>query len=616
MDDLGPISQSRHTRSWRIASGAQCRSGRAIARGSLPAICAALLLVSSGCRPHNKSAATDDTRVASAALAVNRQEYIWDVEHAAFELEKKFGKSLIAALRQENAGSTEAFFRPGCTASVPQTNQETILDRGYLRKIRSGGDARSANPAELARHLRGYLTDLASVHHMTCRVLDLHADNDDPETGHWRLTLYLSGHGEDAKGELVEFVTHHHLRCAFASDADIEGGRIVEHWEVESEEFRYCHAPLFEEVTVPSGLSGVDIQDNWEVEPDRVRQYFSQMAVEDFDRDGFLDVAVASANGRWRLLHSVDGATYREVNDAARIPVWSEEQPRSRAVRDQAFLATWIDFDNDDFPDLLLGDRLYHNIGGHRFQDVTETSGLIFGYNPKGCVVADYDGDGLLDLYVLYQNPRAVHREKAPGWVGDDESGEVNDLWRNAGGGHFVNVTERSGTGGGRRQSFAAAWFHANDDHYPDLYVANDFGPNTLLINRGDGRFEESSDANQVSDYATSMGVAAGDLTGDGRADLYVANMFSKMGRRIIAHVHESDYPSGVYEQIRGSCAGNRLYARESGQDAFREFSEAAGVNQVGWAYAPALADFDADGLLDIYATTGFLSYRRDKPDG
>jgi hypothetical protein len=54
----------------------------------------------------------------------------------------------------------------------------------------------------------------------------------------------------------------------------------------------------------------------------------------------------------------------------------------------------------------------------------------------------------------------------------------------------------------------------------------------------------------------------------------------------------------------------------DTGQDSYRELSEGAGVNQVGWAYAPALADFDADGWLDIYATTGFLSYRRDKPDG
>jgi hypothetical protein len=112
------------------------------------------------------------------------------------------------------------------------------------------------------------------------------------------------------------------------------------------------------------------------------------------------------------------------------------------------------------------------------------------------------------------------------------------------------------------------------------------------------------------------MGVATGDVTGDGLPEIYIANMFSKMGRRIIAHVSSSDYPPGVYEQIKGSCAGNQLYSPIPGEQKYREFSEVAGVNGVGWAYAPALADFDADGWLDIYATTGFLSFQRDKPDG
>jgi hypothetical protein len=135
------------------------------------------------------------------------------------------------------------------------------------------------------------------------------------------------------------------------------------------------------------------------------------------------------------------------------------------------------------------------------------------------------------------------------------------------------------------------------------------------LINQGNGRFRDIAQKAGVGDYATSMGAAAGDITGDGRTDLYVANMFSKMGRRIIAHVSPDDYPPGVYEQIKGSCAGNTLYTAEDSQT-YREVSESFGVNQVGWAYAPALADFDHDGWLDIYATTGFLSFQPHKPDG
>jgi hypothetical protein len=140
--------------------------------------------------------------------------------------------------------------------------------------------------------------------------------------------------------------------------------------------------------------------------------------------------------------------------------------------------------------------------------------------------------------------------------------------------------------------------------------------PNNLLRNKGDGSFEEIAKANGVADFATSMGVASGDLDNDGSPEIYVANMYSKMGRRIIAQVSEDDYGPGVHKQIKGACAGNRLYKRGPGGGRYAEWSEPWGINDIGWAYAPAIADLDNDGLLDLHATTGFLSFDRSKPDG
>ena len=137
-----------------------------------------------------------------------------------------------------------------------------------------------------------------------------------------------------------------------------------------------------------------------------------------------------------------------------------------------------------------------------------------------------------------------------------------------------------------------------------------------VLRNRGDGTFEDISEAAGVADFATSMGVATGDIDNDGTPEMYVANMYSKMGRRVIAQVDEGDYAPGVYKQIKGSCAGNRLYKRDTKTGAYSEWSEPWGINGIGWAYAPAMADLDNDGLLDLHATTGFLSFKRGKPDG
>ncbi|MBP85266.1 MAG: hypothetical protein CMJ64_00890 [Planctomycetaceae bacterium] len=555
----------------------------------------------------------------AATLAIDKQEYIWKIEHAAFELEQKFGKALSRALREGNSEEIQGFCRPGFETLLPNSAQRVRVDLGYVQESRADaqdGTGSSREAAEFANYLQAYFEDFEKIEKVTCRVLDLHVDNGVPETGYWDVTLYLAGVGKDREQAFVEFTSEHLLRCYFPDDKAIESGEILDRWAVRSEERRHSAHPLFEEVTQQVGLSRVDLHDNWTAAKDAVRQYHTQMAAADFDRDGFCDLAIASANGRWRLLRSIAGEKFEEVTDKFGLPSWADEEPRSRSARDEVYLATWIDIDNDGFPDLILGDRLYRNHEGRRFEDVTDTSGLVFGYNPRGCVVADYDCDGRLDLYVLYQQPRTTNRDGTIGWVGDDETGRENHLWRNTGDGRFDSATERANAGGGKRQSFAASWFHANEDHYPDLYIANDFGTNVLLINRGNGSFRDGSAEAGVSDYATSMGVVTGDITGDGRPEIYVANMFSKMGRRIIAHVAPADYPEGIFQQIQGSCAGNRLYMAEDGEGHYQEVSEVGGVNTVGWAYAPALADFDSDGQLDIYATTGFLSFQRSKPDG
>lgn len=179
-----------------------------------------------------------------------------------------------------------------------------------------------------------------------------------------------------------------------------------------------------------------------------------------------------------------------------------------------------------------------------------------------------------------------------------------------------MDVTASTETDGGPRRSFAASWFHANDDHHLDLYIANDFGHNVLLINDGTGKFRDVGGGSGVEDYSTSMGVVSGDLDNNGSLELYVANMYSKMGLRIMAHVSEQDYPPGMYAQILGSAEGNRLYTPRAGDILYDDKSRLAGVNEIGWAHAPAFADFDSDGLLDIYATTGFMSFNRGRPDG
>jgi hypothetical protein len=540
-------------------------------------------------------------------LPESLQEHIWELEHVTFELEAKFGKAVTLAMRDGRTDDLQRFLMTGFSAELP-AERVTSAEASWWTETRfeEGLDHRAADANEFAEYLVGTLSKFDHIEQLKLKVLSIDKNDTASGTQSWDLRFLLLARGSTQDGGVSAFESEHLVRCRFSDDEDIEQGRIVETWRVKSEFFRSVPKPFFVEATKAFGLDQLGMRDNWKPQWDPVRTYSLQVGVEDYDRDGYLDIAVSGLDGKQMLLRG-DGTSFTDVTTEVGLP-----QYRSKP---QVALANWFDFDNDGYPDLLLGDSLYRNDRGTRFINVTNGSGLQFLEETMGCAIADYDADGKLDLYILHHRS-AMQTDRKIGYIDDAFTGAENRLYRNLGYGRFEDVTETAGVGAGQRHSFAATWLDANDDRLPDLYVANDFGANQLFVNDGNGRFHNIADQVGVGDFATSMGVASGDLDGDGTAEIYVANMFSKMGRRIIAHVQETDYPAGVYAQIQGSCAGNRLYRRRSSGEDYEEISELMGVSKVGWAYAPALVDLDSDGWLDIYATCGFLSFDSTKPDG
>ncbi|APZ93517.1 FG-GAP repeat domain-containing protein [Fuerstiella marisgermanici] len=551
-----------------------------------------------------------------AGLDIDKQKAIWDSEHVTFELETHFGRKLVAGIQDRSTDSLASFFRTDFAGVVPgqsdpsTTKKSSIVETTYSVEVNG---AAAVDSERFSQHLMKSIEPVPIGGKGRLRVLKIKRVEEEGPTDSWDLDVLLTLSGMDASGEPTTYTSHGRMQCRFADDDEIKAGRIVKSWRIDSESLRKSQQTLMEEVTSQVRLDRLAIEDNWTNGVNAVRQYRFQAAVEDFDGDGFLDIAAATAEGQQFVLRwDPEPGQYVDVTESLGLP-------SSISTNNRAYLASWFDFDNDGDPDLLLGESFFRNVEGRRFEPLAENGGAKFAFNPMGCVVADYDADGLLDLYVLYQRERdadAVNNGKPPAWVGDDDTGAANQLWRNLGGGKFEETAKSANATSGKRHSFAATWLHANDDHYPDLYVANDFARNSLLINRGDGTFDDVTDSSDVGDFATSMGVASGDINGDGTPEIYIANMYSKMGRRIIANVSADDYPDGVYEQLVGSCAGNRLYSTTGNVQQYHELSEQLGINAVGWAYAPAFADFDSDGLLDIYATTGFLSFNRTKPDG
>jgi hypothetical protein len=545
-------------------------------------------------------------RVRDAELDKAKQKAIWDAEHVTFRLENRFGKPLLAAVESGSVADIVQFALPGFRAVVPaetaprQRSQAGVVEENIVTAM---GEQPGIDADAFARYMVRSLNRGGDIQSTRFQLLQIKQQE---EPDHWWVQAFITIRGP---GYIIEGV--HACEFRLTEETKLSSEPILQKWHVESESYRRTSGAILQEATDLAGLGQLPLPDNWTLEPAAAGQYLFQFAVSDYDRDGYLDIAIATYRGEPYLLRGLRGARFVDVTAQMGLKNWVSTGKTINS------LAGWIDVDGDSYPELVLGRYIYRNEQGRGFREITGETGVDFQREPMGLCVADYDCDGRLDFYIPYQlEDPGGHKGQVVPWIGDNESGVLNALWHNEGDGRFRNVAVAAGASGGTRKSFAASWFFYDEDAFPDLYVANDFGSNVLLRNRGDGTFEDISDSSRAGDYATSMGVASGDLDNDGVPELYVANMYSKMGRRIIGQVGNEDYPQGLFAQIQGSCAGSRLYHRRHGDSFFSENSLGRGVNTVGWAYGPAFLDVDSDGLLDLYATTGFMSFDRRKPDG
>jgi hypothetical protein len=335
-------------------------------------------------------------------------------------------------------------------------------------------------------------------------------------------------------------------------------------------------------------------------------------AVADVDGDGCEDVFLAG---------SPDAALYR--NDCrghfTDVTVESGIPHPYPAV---ATGALFFDYDNDGWPDLFVaaargGDRLFHNTGGGRFEDVTAMAGIAPGRWGSMAIAADYDHDGFLDLYVVRMGDQEA---SVPQPNYHATNGVGNTLYHNRGDGTFVDVTRQAGVGH-TGWDLAGAWGDYDGDGWPDLYVANEFGGNALYHNERDGTFRERAAAAGVVDGGAGMGVTWADYDGDGDLDLYVSNMHANSAWALF----HPDFPAPIpwryrllafftdevrrrsREIIGELTRGSTLY-RNDGDGHFTDVSDAAGVRDAQWGWASEFLDYDDDGRLDLYAVNGFIS--------
>jgi len=338
----------------------------------------------------------------------------------------------------------------------------------------------------------------------------------------------------------------------------------------------------------------------------------SGSAVADVDGDGSEDFFLGGSPNAALYRNRSDG-TFEDVTEAFGLP-----RPYPAAATGVVF----FDYDNDGWPDLYVsavagGDRLFHNVGGRRFEDVTSAAGVPPGRWSSMPVVADYDRDGFLDVYVIRMGD---HEKTSPEPNYEARNGVPDTLLHNNGDGTFSDVSRRAGVAG-TGWGLAGGWADYDEDGWPDLYVGNEFGFSALYHNDHDGTFTNVSDRTHAKDRAATMGVAWGDYDNDGHLDLYAANMYANSRWALIHpdfpapipwHFRLLGYFTSEVQQQSDSIfdqltRGNTLF-HNNGDGTFTDASDAAGVRDAQWAWGTEFVDYNNDGWLDIYAVNGFVS--------
>ncbi len=321
----------------------------------------------------------------------------------------------------------------------------------------------------------------------------------------------------------------------------------------------------------------------------------ASVSVTDVNGDGYPDLYFTNSRfGHHNALYLNHGdGTFRDVTAEAGVA------DLNRAGEGVSMGAVWGDFDNDGHEDLFVYKwgylQLFRNLGDGTFQDVTEEAGLRHWMNANGAVWVDFDRDGHLDLYVAgyfrsdvnfwdLRDTRIMHDS-----FEFSRNGGKNRLFRNRGDGTFEDITDRMGVGS-TRWTLAVAAADFDGDGWPDLYLANDYGPEELYLNR-EGRGFELVPAGLADDSKSGMSVSLGDVLNRGRHDVFVTNISAR----------------GYLFQ------GNNL--RLNFFPERERFSEVARgvVADAGWGWGAQFGDLDNDGWPDLFVTNGFISADPDR---
>jgi hypothetical protein len=317
------------------------------------------------------------------------------------------------------------------------------------------------------------------------------------------------------------------------------------------------------------------------------------VAIGDYDGDGRPDIFVVSKTEGCRLFRNLGNDTFEDVTQKAGVGgqpgVWTQG-------------ATFVDINNSGRLDLYVcrtnaPNLLYINQGDGTFREMAHQYGLDVVDSSVMAAFSDYDRDGWLDLYLA---TNILNITQHP-------YGQRGYLFHNNRNGTFTDVTATSGISG-ESQSHSATWWDFDNDGWPDLYVANDYGvPDKLYHNNRDGTFTDVIDRYAPHTSFSSMGADLGDVNNDGLIDFLVVDMEATTHQKDQHSVADARARTEEVTDVDRAPKYHRnalLLNTDTGR--FLEGANLAGIAATDWTWSARLEDFDNDGWLDLFVTNGF----------